>query len=88
MDPRLKRRVYFYLPVDGGIPQPEIGLGTHVYKADLGNLYDLAEGKIRGEGNPFELAVLNAGYDGYVNREQGTAVLLNRDAPVSYEGRS
>jgi len=40
VDPRLKRRVYFYLPVDGGIPQPEIGLGTHVYRmaiADSGN---------------------------------------------------
>ena len=86
-DPRIKKRVYFYLPVAGGIAQPEIGLGAHVYSSDLSGLYDPSSmTPIRGDGNAFEVAVLDAGYRGYVNREQGTAVVLNEDVPVQYLG--
>ena len=31
-DPRIKQRVYFYTPVDGGIPQPEVGLGGAAFE--------------------------------------------------------
>lgn len=79
------------------MPRPEIGLGAHVYRATLGNMYDPVSAsaadrskvealrKTRDE-NGFEAAVLDAGFRGYVNREQGTAVVLNADVPVVYEG--
>jgi hypothetical protein len=88
VDARIKRRVYFYLPVAGGIPQPELGLGGHVYNADLSNLYDPAAGSrtFPATPNEFESAILDAGFRGYVNREQGTAVVLNSDVPVKYQG--
>lgn len=89
-DPRIKKRVYFYLPTGGGkqVPMPEIGLGVHVYSADLSGLYNVATAtqNIRGTGNAFESAVLDAGYRGYVNPEQGTVVVLNQDVPVEYLG--
>jgi hypothetical protein len=81
-DPRLKKRVYFYLPTTGGIPQPEIGLGGHVYQADLENLYNLASGAIQGSGEKLESAILDAGYSGYINPEQGAIVVLNKDVSV------
>jgi hypothetical protein len=85
-DPRIKKRVYFYLPVPGGIAEPEIGLGAHVYSSDLSGLYD-PDGTIRdADPNAFESKVLDAGYRGYLNREQGTAVVLNEDVPVKYLG--
>ena len=87
VDPRIKKRVYFYLPVEGGIPASESGLGGNVYSADLKNMYD-PDGSVKGEGNAFESAVLDAGYKGYMNRMQGTAVVLNSDVPVRYLGTS
>lgn len=94
VDRRIKSRVYFYLPVAGGIPSPEQGLGGHVYTSDLSNLYDPSSAKIIGVGvtdgekfNNFESKVLDAGYKGYLNKEQGTAVVLNADShPVRYLG--
>lgn len=88
VDPRIKRRVYFYLPVAGGIPMPEIGLGGSVYTANLSNLYDPSAGsrKLPSDPNAFESAVLDAGFRGYINREQGTAVVLNSDVPVKFAG--
>lgn len=93
-DPRIKRRVYFYLPVQGGIPASESGLGGNVYSADLTNLYD-PDNSIKGTGateseraSSFESAVLDAGYRGYMNREQGTAVVMNEDVPVRFLGTS
>lgn len=80
-DPRIKRRVYFYLPVADDIPQAVMGLGSDVYQADLDDLYNptTATASIRGEGNAFELAVLDAGYVGYISPEQGTIMMLGRD---------
>lgn len=88
-DPRLKKRVYFYLPTPGGIPQAEIGLGAHVYQSDIGGLYDpsTATQPIMGSGNAFESAVLDAGFRGYINPEQGTIVVLNSDVPVHAMGQ-
>ena len=90
VDPRIKRRVYFYLPVAGGIPAPEIGLGANVYTASLSNLYDPSAGSrsFPSDPNAFESAVLDAGFRGYINREQGTAVVLNSDVPVKFMGPS
>lgn len=98
VDPRIKKRVYFYLTNNNAdMPRPEIGLGQHVYRATLGNMYDPANAsqaerqrvessrKTR-DVNGFESAILDAGFRGYVNREQGTAVVLNADVPVAYEG--
>jgi len=90
VDPRIKRRVYFYLPVAGGIPMPEIGLGANVYTANLSNLYDpdLGSLSLPADANAFESGVLDAGYRGYINRAQGTAVVLNSDVPVKAVGKS
>lgn len=87
-DPRIKQRVYFYAPVQGGIPQPEVGLGGNVYQADLDNIYDprVANTPLRGSGNALESAVLDAGYDGYTDPESGVVVMLGRDVPVKHIG--
>ena len=98
VDPRIKKRVYFYLTNNNAdMPRPEIGLGSHVYRATLGGMFDMAratqaekerlQSLRKGPGeNAFESAVLDAGYRGYVNRELQTAVVLNADVPVAYEG--
>ena len=98
VDPRIKKRVYFYLTTSNtDMPRPEIGLGSHVYRASLGNMFDMstatAADKARvqslrktGDANGFESAILDAGYRGYVNREMQTIVVLNADVPVAYEG--
>jgi hypothetical protein len=87
-DPRIKQRVYFYSPVDGGIPQPETGLGGSVYRADLEEIYNpaTADVPIRGSGNSFESALLDAGYNGYVDPSSGIIVVLGRDVPVKHIG--
>jgi hypothetical protein len=98
VDPRIKKRVYFYLTNNNAdMPRPEIGLGAHVYRATLGNMFDMSsataaeKNRVQSlrktpDANGFESAILNAGFRGYVNREQGTAVVLNADVPVAYEG--
>jgi hypothetical protein len=88
-DPRIKRRVYFYSPVTGGIPQPEAGLGGNVYQADLANLYDpsTATRPLSGSGNAFETSVLDAGYDGYLDPTSGVIVMLGQDVPVKQIGK-
>lgn len=89
VDPRIKRRVYFYLPTQGGIPQPEAGLGGAIYSANLTGLYDYSSmPPIKGQGNALETAILDRGFTGYINREQGTVVVLDREVPVSFLGNS
>jgi hypothetical protein len=87
-DPRIKRRVYFYSPVAGGIPQPEAGLGGNVYQADLTGIYDpsTANTPVRGSGNALESALLDAGYDGYIDPSSGVIVMLGQDVPVKQIG--
>lgn len=74
--------------MSNGIPQREIGLGSHVYIANLPGLYDsnISDPMVRGQGNDFVSSVLNAGYRGYINRDQGTIVVLNESVPVEYAG--
>lgn len=99
-DDRIKRRVYFYIAQEGkGLPRAESGLGPWVYRADLRNMYDPGvsprldyskkidtfseDGDIA---NAFESAVVDAGYNGYLNRDARQAVVLNRDVPVTKLG--
>lgn len=87
-DARIKRRIYFYIPRrDGTLPLREAGVGPFKYTASLGNLYDPQTGKIGGaDANEFEGAVLDAGYDGYLARDMGIAVVLDSDVPVTSHG--
>jgi len=89
-DKRLRQRISFYVDQGTGI-KPESGVGGHAHRVTLNNLYDDASGVIGGSGNDFELAVLKAGYDGYLVRLPGSqsaqAVLLGRhDVPVDHLG--
>ena len=89
-DTRLRQRVYFYVNQGTGI-RPESGVGAHAHRVTLANLYDTAKGEIKGAGNDFESAVLDAGYDGYLVRlpgsQSGQAVLLGaHSVPVQYLG--
>ena len=65
-------------------------MGANVYTASLSNLYDPSAGSrsFPSDPNAFESAVLDAGFRGYINREQGTAVVLNSDVPVKFMGPS
>lgn len=95
-DPRLRRRIYFYIGQEGWpLPPPEEGLGPWVYRARLSNLYESGVSPALEyersqnpdvQANNFELAVIEAGYDGYVHRGAGVAVVLNRDVPVELLG--
>lgn len=101
LDPRIKRRVYFYphTEVAGHLPKPEGGLGPHVYTANISNLLDArdkeAVGKVAAlkgkyldegepDGNAFESALLDSGFDGYHTPDM--AVVLNKNVPVEYLG--
>ena len=92
-DPRLKRRIYFYIPKENGeMPLPEAGVGHHVYEQTFANILGptlelnrLASAASK-EGKSFESAVIDAGYDGYAVPSMGMMVILNHDAPVEYLG--
>ena len=92
-DPRIKKRVYFYIEKpDGKMPQPESGLGSFVYTQNFGNILSAGEkmsdmyAKSNRDFNTFESAIVNAGYDGYAVPSMGMMVILNHDVPVNYEG--
>lgn len=92
-DPRIKRRVYFYIEDDmGRMPRAESGLGQYVYSqqfdnilgpgADMSRLYRASNQDF----NAFESSIVDAGYDGYAVPNMGMMVVLNNDVPVDYEG--
>jgi hypothetical protein len=92
-DPRIKNRVYFYIPKeDGKMPLPESGLGGHVYIQRFNNILGPGPemGRISreafGDSNNFESGVIDAGYDGYAIPSMGMMVILNNDTPVDYRG--
>jgi hypothetical protein len=92
-DPRIKRRVYFYIPNDVGfVMRPEAGLGQHVYTQTFDNILPSGDEMTRlyrsvdKDFNAFESAVVDAGYDGYAVSSQGMMVILNHNVPVKYEG--
>jgi hypothetical protein len=92
-EPRIKNRVYFYIPRENGVmPIPESGLGGHVYiqrfnnvlgpGAEMSRIYREANG----DANNFESGIIDAGYDGYAVPSMGMMVVLNNDVPVEYRG--
>jgi hypothetical protein len=90
-DPRIKRRVYFYIDRNTGqAPNKEGGLGPHKYEVALGNMFDPRVGDPRiaapVDPNLWESSILDAGYDGYINRNKGMAVVLDADVPATYVG--
>ena len=87
-DPRIKRRINFYVDNGSGI-LPEVGVGSYPHSVSLNNIYDANERKdlqrlvdpsLKGGdwANAFESEVIKAGYDGYVADfgNQRAAVLL------------
>ena len=94
-DPRIKRRVYFYIPdtdLGGRMPRPEGGLGQHVYRQSFDNILPPGEEMTRlyneagRDSNDFESAVIDAGYDGYAIPSMGMMVVMNHNVPVNYLG--
>lgn len=101
-DPRIRKRVYLYVEPEGQELRPnhpESGVGGHVHTQVFGNilnanspeaepLKDIADKTNQGYwGNAFEVAVMDAGYDGYLTYNDGMMVILNHDVPVKYEGK-
>jgi hypothetical protein len=89
-DPRIKKRVYFYLSEKGELPKREAGLGPVAHRAALDNLWDGTPALNYNRDQPLpqrlnamESAILDAGFDGYINRRQNMAVVLNKDVPIT-----
>jgi hypothetical protein len=76
-DSRIKNRVYFYINTAGEI-KPEMGVGVYAHEVQLDNLYDPDSNLIPTSlnANDFESAVIDAGFDGYIAKPYGMAVLL------------
>lgn len=90
-DPRLRQRIYFYVDTGKGIT-PEAGVGGVAHQVELRNLYDADANPLRlrggDDGNAFEQAAIDAGFDGILVRSMGMAVLLGRHiVPVESLGR-
>lgn len=86
-DERLRQRISFYVNKGTGV-RAESGVGGYVHRATLENIYDsnadvkrLKQGRDK---RAFESAVLDAGYDGYLDRMEGAqpgqVILLGRRA--------
>jgi hypothetical protein len=93
-DPRIKKRVYFYLTEEGErLPPAEAGLGRDVYTQRFDNILTQGDEMQRiyedsgKDMNAFESAVVDAGYDGYSVPSMGMMVVLNHDVPVNYQGK-
>ena len=73
-DKRLRNRSYFYVDTGNGIT-PEAGVGGIGHKVNLSNIYDANSDPLRlrkGGQLAFESAVLDRGFDGYLDRLSGT----------------
>ena len=74
-DQRLRRRAYFYADKGTGIT-PEAGVGGIGHRAQLTNVYDADADPLRlkqgRDALGFESAVLDAGFSGYLSRQEGT----------------
>jgi hypothetical protein len=97
-DPRIKKRVYFYIPQTDTerYPNKEAGLGSFKHYQSFDNilgpgkemarLYNESGAKEDNDMNLFESAVVNAGYDGYAAPNMGMMVILNQDSiPVNFD---
>jgi hypothetical protein len=94
-DPRIKNRVYFYIPLDStgkNIPK-EAGVGNYAHKQTFSNILPPGSEMSRlnaesgGNANRFESLVVDAGYDGYAVPSMGMMVILNHNnIPVKPRG--
>lgn len=85
-DSRIAHRVHFYVNTGEGI-KPEVGVGAHVYRAQLHDMYDTKADLLgfmrhsKGDMRKVETEALDAGYSGvYVpgaQGNQGVAVVLD-----------
>ena len=88
-DPRRRQRISFYFDKGTGV-RPESGVGGVPHRATLNNIYDSNAdplGLRKGGQAAFESAVLDNGFDGYLDRLEGTqpgqVILLGkRSIPV------
>lgn len=88
-DPRRRQRIYFYVDKGTGV-RPEAGVGSYPHKASLDNVYDINADPLKlkkGTQAATETAVLDAGFDGYLDRLEGTQpgqviMLGQRSIPV------
>ena len=92
-DPRIKKRVYFYIPrANGAMPNREAGVGNHIYTQKFTNILGPGPSmsalykQAGGDSNAFESLIVDAGYDGYAVPDYGMMVILNHDVPADYEG--
>jgi hypothetical protein len=94
-DPRVRSRVYFYIPDDltGKNLPKEAGLGMYAHKQTFSNILPSGTEMKRlnaeagGDANKFESAVIDAGYDGYAVPSMGMMVILNQsNVPVKPRG--
>lgn len=99
LDPRIKKRVYFYIPkATGVLKHPESGLGDQIHTQLFNNILEANSPAAtvikkqvehlgaRDFANNFESALLDAGYDGYAVEQSGVMVILNHDVPVNFLG--
>lgn len=73
-DERRRHRIYFYVDKGTGI-KPEAGVGGAAHKALLDNVYDVNADPLKlkaGTQAKTETAILDAGFDGYLDRMEGT----------------
>lgn len=73
-DPRRRQRIYFYFDKGTGI-KPEAGVGGAAHKATLNNIYDVNADPLKlkaGTQAKTETNVLDAGFDGYLDRLEGS----------------
>lgn len=73
-DGRLRQRLSFYFDKGTGV-RPESGVGCIAHKATLTNIYDADRDPLQlkgGNARAFESKVLDAGYNGYLTRLEGT----------------
>lgn len=89
-DGRVRRRLSFYVNKGGGI-RPEGGVGSIAHKATLTNIYDADADPLRmrsGNAREFEGKVMDAGYNGYLQRMDGSQpgqVILLGDQTIEPE---
>lgn len=73
-DKRRRQRISFYVNKGTGI-RPEAGVGGMAHRATLNNIYDANSDPLnlrKGGQAAFETAVLDNGFDGYLDRMEGT----------------
>lgn len=97
----IRPRLHFYVDIGNGV-RPESGVGGSVHKLEMRNLYDANKDELglvknaqpkddEPRTNAWERAIIEAGFDGYVARNEGEpvgqAVLLGSHTVTPLQGR-